>query len=179
MKLLNWLFAIVIIFFSYHIYAQCGGYSKKIIKNNYVVKINIEKGEACSEGTYSLSIKPPHKKITNMTLEREGAVNHVWVEKLEHDKYFSVLVEIQSAGSGSYGELNLYRANKNGVYAQEKLTEMSFKGYQGHDTYNVENGKITRSFNIYKENDANCCPTGGTAIFNYDFKNNKWVIAKN
>jgi hypothetical protein len=82
----------------------------------------------------------------------------------------SLLVFVQSAGSGSYGQLYGYVPNDQTLQRLPDLPELAgpaSQGYQGHDTFQVLSQEIVRTFPIYAPADANCCPTGGQRTIRY------------
>jgi len=40
----------------------------------------------------------------------------------------------------------------------------------GHDSVYIEGSRLYRKFPVYKEGDANCCPSGGTKTIKYTLK---------
>jgi hypothetical protein len=40
----------------------------------------------------------------------------------------------------------------------------------GHDSIYFSNNRMYRKFPVYKEGDANCCPTGGDKTLSYQLK---------
>lgn len=85
---------------------------------------------------------------------------------LDGDEHAEILVFLTSDGSGSYGNVIAYSVN-NGksmsqiTYNAEGDSEEIKQGYMGHDSFSVKEGKLERSFPIYKDNDTNANPTGG------------------
>jgi len=77
-----------------------------------------------------------------------------------------------SVGSGSYGSLYGFASNRD-LSVSLVNTESTagdnggkIKNYMGHDRFAVINGKLVRSYPIYKDGDQNCCPTGGKKSIN-------------
>ncbi|TGD80628.1 hypothetical protein [Hymenobacter wooponensis] len=86
----------------------------------------------------------------------------------------NLLVFVQSAGSGSYGQLYGYVPNGQTLQRLPVLPELTgsaSQGYQGHDTFQVLGQEIVRTFPVYAPADANCCPTGGQRTVRYTLAN--------
>ncbi|TGE20121.1 hypothetical protein [Hymenobacter elongatus] len=98
-----------------------------------------------------------------------GEVTDARLVKLTAGSGHELLVFVQGAGSGSYGEVRGYWF---GGQDWERLTvpplsATAARGYQGQDTYRVQGRELVRSFPIYAASDANCCPSGGTRTMRY------------
>jgi hypothetical protein len=79
---------------------------------------------------------------------------------------------VTSAGSGSYGSLVAYSANKRKSLSEIYLPPIAedkknAKGYMGHDEFAVVEGAFVQRFPIYKDKDTNAKPTGGTRQLQY------------
>ena len=77
-----------------------------------------------------------------------------------------------SAGSGSYGSLVAYSANNRKSLSQIYLppvaeNEKASKGYLGHDAFAVAGSTLVRRFPVYRPDDTNATPTGGTRQLRY------------
>ena len=124
-----------------------------------------------------LRIQPEGLKNNNTVIEREieGSVTNAEVADLNVDGSPELYVYVTSAGSGSYGSLVAYAANKG-----KSLTEIymppiedskkAAKGYMGHDEFAVVESSLIRRFPLYKSADTNAEPTGGTRQIEYKLK---------
>jgi hypothetical protein len=105
----------------------------------------------------------------------EGQITRAEVADLNADGSPEVYVYIRSAGSGSYGTLVAFSANR-----RESLSEIylppitddakAAQGYMGHDQLAVVEGTLVRRFPIYKEGDSNAAPSGGVRQMQYKLK---------
>ncbi len=128
-----------------------------------------------NEGSLNtLTIVPSGLSIDNsiITEEIDGSLTGAQIDDLNGDGSPEVYVFINSAGSGSYGSLVAYASNNNKSISTIYLPplendEKNSKGYMGHDTFAVMDGHLTRHFPLYKENDTNAKPTGGTRQLHY------------
>ena len=100
---------------------------------------------------------------------------NVWQTDLDQDGRDELFFVTQGVGSGAYGNLYgiTYKSDKT-VFNIIKLDgDKSFlEGYQGRDTYKLgtddEYGSVIfNTFPVYKENDSNSKPTGGTRQITY------------
>ncbi len=117
-----------------------------------------------------LTIDPA--SIDNRPIERtiDGRVTGAEVADLNADGSPEVYVYVQSAGSGSYGRLVAYSANRSKSLSEISLPELTEKdatGYQGHDQFAVLEGVLGRRFPIYRDTDTNAAPSGGTRQVQY------------
>ena len=64
------------------------------------------------------------------------------------------------------------------ISEKDLLPEGVFYGYMGHDSIYISDNKIHRKFPIYKDGDANCCPSGGNKTLGYELKQGEasWIL---
>jgi hypothetical protein len=132
-----------------------------------------------------LRIKPEGLKSDNTVIEREieGTVTNAEVADLNVDGSPELYVYLTSAGSGSYGSLVAYAANKGKSLTEIYLPPLeesknAAKGYMGHDEFAVVENSLIRRFPLYKSADTNAAPTGGTRQIEYKLKAGEagWVL---
>ena len=102
----------------------------------------------------------------------EGTVTGAEVADLNVDGSPEIYVYVTSAGSGSYGSLVAYSANRRKSLSEIYLPsvtqdKMASKGYQGHDEFAVLEGVLGHRFPVYRDTDTNARPTGGTRQLQY------------
>jgi len=130
---------------------------------------------ATNEGsTNRLSIVPSGLANDNRPIEREidGAVTAAEVADLNVDGSPEIYVYVQSAGSGSYGSLVAYSANRRKSLSEIYLPPVAdnaavAKGYMGHDDFAVVENTLVQRFPLYRDGDPNNRPTGGTRQLQY------------
>lgn len=117
----------------------------------------------------TLKIVPAGLEIDNSAIEREidGTVTGAEVADINADGSPEIYVYATSAGSGSYGSLIAYSANRrkslSEIYLPPLVDDLEHaKGYRGHDEFAVVEGVIVQRFPVYRETDTNANPTGGT-----------------
>lgn len=121
-----------------------------------------------------LRIEPAGLEIDNAVIEREvdGIVTGAEAADLDRDGSPEIYVYVTSAGSGSYGSLVAYAANRRKSLSEIYLPPLADdrvngRGYMGHDAFATAEGRLVRRFPIYGEGDANARPTGGTRQLQY------------
>ena len=122
----------------------------------------------------TLVIKPSGLKIDNSIINKEidGIVTSAEVADLNGDGSPEIYVYIQSAGSGSYGDVLAYSANHKKSLSSIYLPPLSddkknSKGYMGHDEFTVIETSLGRRFPLYKDGDTNSDPSGGMRQLQY------------
>lgn len=133
--------------------------------------------EARSVGTYRVRVTSPGGRRDEMVADRDGMLGGVWLSDLDGDSRPELVVGMTSAGSGSYGSVDVYSDEGAGYERRElaALTKEQARGYLGHDVFDVADGVLTRSFPLYAEGDTNADPTGGTALLVYSFESDAWI----
>jgi hypothetical protein len=122
--------------------------------------------------TNTLHITPSGLEIDNSPIVKiiDGTVSGAEVADLNVDGSPEVYVYVTSAGSGSYGSLTAYAANRRKSLSEislPPLTEAAAQGYMGHDEFAVLEGVLGRRFPIYCATDSNAKPTGGMRQLQY------------
>jgi len=152
---------------------QQTSFSKTLKLQNISFDINTS-----GEGSISqLSIEPKGLEVDNqkLVLEIGGQVINAEIEDLNSDGFPEVLIYITSAGSGSYGNVIGYSVNNGKSISQIYFPELSENkkanaGYMGHDEFAIVETSLVRRFPIYKADDTNSNPTGGTHQIQYKLK---------
>jgi hypothetical protein len=121
-----------------------------------------------------LRIVPTGLEIDNAPIVRaiDGTVTGAEVADLNADGSPEIYVYVTSAGSGGYGSLVAYSANRRKSLSEIYLPPIpseapSAKGYRGHDEFAVVENVLARRFPIYRDSDANAKATGGMRQLQY------------
>jgi len=121
-----------------------------------------------------LRIVPSGLEVDNAPIARtiEGTVAGAESADLNGDGSPEIYVFITSAGSGSYGSLVAYAANRRRSLSEVYLPPVTqdveaSRGYQGHDEFAVAGDALVRRFPVYRAGDTNAGPTGGTRQLQY------------
>jgi len=121
-----------------------------------------------------LHIVPSGLEFDNTPIARtiEGTVAGAEAADLNGDGSPEIYVFVTSAGSGSYGSLVAYAANRRKSLSEIYLPPVTqdveaSRGYQGHDEFTVAGDALVRRFPVYRAGDTNSGPTGGTRQLQY------------
>jgi hypothetical protein len=122
----------------------------------------------------TLTLVPSGLEIDNSPIIKEidGTVRGVEVADLNADQSPEIYVYVISAGSGSYGSLVAYSANRRKSLSEIYMppitqNKAASNGYMGHDEFAVVENRLVRRFPIYRDNDTNANPTGGMRQLQY------------
>ncbi|WP_242921073.1 hypothetical protein [Pontibacter liquoris] len=105
--------------------------------------------------------------------EVEGTVTNSVLTDLNGNNKPELLVFLNGSGTGSYGRIYGYEFESQywGPLQMPDLTAQQLQGYLGHDEFQVADGRLVRTFPVYQDTDANCCPTGGKRTLFYTLNN--------
>ncbi|MFZ4859116.1 MAG: PliI family lysozyme inhibitor of I-type lysozyme [Desulfuromonadaceae bacterium] len=128
-----------------------------------------------NEGSFTkLNITPSGLNNDNTPIVRkiEGIVTGAEVADINADGSPEIYVYAISAGSGSYGSLIAYSANRRASLSEIYLPPLAedrvlSTGYMGHDQFAVLEGVLGRRFPVYLNTDSNAKPTGGMRQLQY------------
>jgi hypothetical protein len=150
--------------------APAKGFDKKLSLQGLSFSVNCP-----NEGSLNkVTITPTGLEGENkpIVVEVDGSVTDAEVGDLDANGFPEIYVYVTSAGSGSYGSLVAYAANKKKSLTEIFLPDLgedkvNSKGYMGHDQFAVGEGSLLRRFPIYKAGDSNAKPTGKTRQLQY------------
>jgi hypothetical protein len=133
--------------------------------------------EPRSIGTYRVDVSWSDGTSDRAEGQRDGMVASVWLADLTGDDAPEAVVAVSSAGSGTYGSVHVYgrRGDELSRLQVGALTDSQSVGYMGHDVFSIGDGRLWRSYPIYREGDTNAAPSGGEARFWYSFSDGRWV----
>jgi len=151
---------------------QSCAYDGTFEREGVAVRMTVPDGEPCSVGSLRISTGP-----AELSIEREGAVEAVWLEDLDLDGTPEAVVLTVSAGSGSYGRLHVVRLDHGGPHPLQLPSPPAemLEGYMGHDRFEVGPGFVERSFPVYRDTDPNAEPSGGRRILRLDVSSGSWT----
>jgi hypothetical protein len=115
--------------------------------------------------------------------EVDGVVVGADVGDLDVDGYPEIYVFTQSAGSGSYGSVIAYAANKKKSLSPVTLPDLSddqglAAGYTGHDEFAVVEDRLMRRFKLSGAGDTNAVPGAVTRQIQYRLEAGEagWIL---
>ena len=150
----------------------------RLATNRFEIVIQSGSDEPASTGTYSVRITDRNDTcvFAKLIAERDGSIAKVWLSHLdEQSNSIDVVVWCISAGSGSYGSVDLYSIDRCGRIHQTELEELTaVDGYMGHDRFFIDDYRLFREFPLYRPGDSNSSPTGGRAVFALDYAASEW-----
>ena len=159
--------------------AAAGAFQRTLSLQGYSFQVKAS-GEG-SQQQLTISTRGGKLPIEPISQTVDGRVIGAEVADLNSDTLPEVYVYVQSAGSGSYGQLVAYSVIKgkqlSPIYLQE-LSGSAAKGYQGHDEFSVVEGCLVRRFPINKTGDSNAKATGGLRQICYKLRNGEasWIL---
>jgi hypothetical protein len=133
----------------------------------------------------TLEIVPSGLETDNsiITQEIDGQVTGAEVADLDADGSPEIYVYVNSAGSGSYGSLVAFAANRRKSLSQIHLppvadNKQAARGYMGHDEFAVVENTFVQRFPIYGDGDVNAKPSGRTRQLQYKLRPGEagWVL---
>jgi hypothetical protein len=118
-----------------------------------------------------------------IVVEVDGSITNTEVGDLDANGFPEIYIYVQGAGSGSYGSLIAYAANRKKSLSPiflPDLTEdkVNSKGYLGHDAFTLVKETFQRRFPLYNQGDTNNKPTGKNRRLEYKLKAGEagWIL---
>lgn len=115
----------------------------------------------------------------SLSIKDSDPLQAVAIKDLDANGYDELYLITTSVGSGSYASIFGFASNQDLSLTTIYLPDISendvqadgpFHGYMGHDSIYFANNRMYRKYPVYKEGDANCCPTGGDKTVSYQLK---------
>ena len=115
----------------------------------------------------------------SLAIKGSDPLQEVAIKDLDANGYDELYLITTSVGSGSYASVFGFASNQDlslttiyvpDISENDVQIDGSFHGYMGHDSIYFSNNRMYRKFPVYKEGDANCCPTGGDKTLSYQLK---------
>ncbi|HEY4496802.1 MAG TPA: type II secretion system protein [Candidatus Paceibacterota bacterium] len=112
-------------------------------------------------------------------------IDSIEYSDLTNDGIPEAIVRASSCLSGTAGPdiNNVYKLSISGDPINIKINRVPgeiydqvWAGYEGHFSYNSENGKLIANFPIYKDGDSNCCPQGGWRKIYYKWDGSGFIF---
>jgi hypothetical protein len=145
-------------------------FDKTLVLNGVTFRVT----SANNSSLNTLRIVPTGLEIDNSPISREidGTVMGAEVADLNADGSPEIYVYVTSAGSGSYGSLVAYAANRRKSLSEIYLPPIAqnpaaSRGYMGHDEFAAVDNVLVQRFPIYRDTDTGARPTGGTRQLQY------------
>ncbi len=139
------------------------------------LKVTIYRVESAATGIAA------SRPVAATTDHRNGVIQNCWMADIYGDENAEILIFSTSVGSGSYGQLQVYKFDGTHLRHAELPDPMPdlMVGYMGHDWYELMDGILYRKFPLYLEDDANCCPRGGDKAIKFDRLSSTWKLSAN
>jgi len=149
--------------------------------DRHVVRISRGPGEPCAIGSYAIRVYDSAglDLIAGAIKPRDGELVKSWVTAADQTREMRVWIWTSVVGSGAYGAIELLQFDGNS-FREVRLPspgEPLLKGYMGHDIFEIMKGNVYRQFPLYRPNDSNSNPTGGTRCLVLDLEETEWKLS--
>lgn len=163
------------------LFAAEGGFNKKLSLQGITFHVTCP-----NEGSIN-NLRIVAKGLTNdaepIKMKLDGTVTGAEIADLNSDGSPEIYIYTQSAGSGSYGNVIAYAANKKKSLTAVTLPDLSgnktaTKGYVGHDEFAIVESRLVRRFQLHKKSDTNAAPTGRIRQLSYRLEAGEagWIL---
>lgn len=145
------------------------------------VRFTVQASGAGSQQQLTITTTAGQRTLQPIRQLVDGQVLEAEVADLNANGQPEIYVYLQSAGSGSYGELVAYALTNGDALSPIHLQELSgaaAQGYQGHDQFQVVESCLVRRFPIYRAGDSNARATGGLRQICYKLQPGEasWIL---
>lgn len=151
---------------------------------NRLVRVAPGADEPAESGSFDVRLYDVHGPGARVFLDgvvcpREGSLTQAWFTDLDGDGVAEIVVWTTGSDACGTGHLNLLTLNgDDGGLDEVPIPEPAhswLRGYQGQDTYRVEQGALCRTFPVYRSKDAPKHPTGGERTLKLINERDRWM----
>ena len=145
--------------------ASAGQEFSRTLKRNDIT-FAVSSGNDGSRATVGVTASTSGE-TSKVSRQIDGLVTRAEVADLDGDLAPEVYVWVESTGSGSYGSLVGYVADKQASLSEITMPSLQSdariaEGYMGHDEFRIlRTNDLIRRFPLYRPGDSNARPTGG------------------
>lgn len=163
--------------------AESSGHSIERRYSSYLVRVTQPEPESASVGSMVLHVyhvlnrKYPYDRfVDGQVTSRVGEIMDVWVEDVDPDDFFEILIWTRCLGSGAAGELKRYQCDGKRLEREPlpKPEEGLLKGHRGGDIYWLQGRTILRMFPTYASGDSMAEPGGEPRVLRYEPNRGEW-----
>ena len=126
-------------------------------------------------GKNVVTIKPEgfEKDARELSFQIPGRVKGAEIDDLNGDGYPDAVIYVYSGRNSEFGTAYCFASQENKMYIPMILPDIlldgKFKeGYKGYDEFQLLEGKLMRTFPLYKPDDAADKPSGGKRVIMYN-----------
>ena len=177
-----WAFLCVTVVATGHVFADTSGKAYfEHRTSRHVVRISRGPGEPHAVGSYAIRVYDSGglDLIAGTIRSRDGELVKSWVTAADQKHEIRIWIWTRVVGSGSYGTLELLQFDGTS-FREVRLPSPGaslLKGYMGHDLFEIVKGNVYRQFPVYRPDDSNANPTGGTRCLMLHLDEAEWRLS--
>lgn len=142
-------------------------------RSGFFIQVSVVRGDMSRyESNRVIMLASEGSGITfGADFEFHGDISGVWATDLDANGRPEAVIWIRTMGSGGYADLKFVDISPTGVALRDlpSLSEQQQRSYRGYDQFRIDGAYLIRSFPLFNDRDANCCPTGGRAEITYSY----------
>ena len=155
--------------------AAVGGcsFKKTLQKSGYVFDISSRPADGCAVQIVEVVVRRGGKPFASFKADVDFLAGSAWTADLDADGKPELAVASRSVKNDGRGTFDVYWLEGNVLQRVALPKHEEGAGYQGQDTFRLAGSKIVRSFPVYRDNDPDMRPSGGTRILRYTFRDGR------
>jgi len=156
-------------------------YQRTLNHQDYEIAVSVSGKEAKERGSYEIAVYGDGRLIARLSGRRAGVLESSWIDDLDSDSAFDLILVFRALDEGRSGAIKLYEWTDKLYLLPVEIAPLSppqSQGYLGYDHYHVHEGTLYREFPRFPNNDRNATPSAATARYRYDFATSKWIDAE-
>ena len=161
--------------------AAVGGcsFKKTLQKSGYVFDISSRPADGCAVQIVEVVVRRGGKPFANLKADVDFLAGSAWTADLDADGKPELAVASRSVKNDGRGTFDVYWLEGNVLQRAALPKHEEGAGYQGQDIFRLAGNKIVRSFPVYRDNDPDMRPSGGTRVLHYTFHDGRLELSGN
>lgn len=148
-------------------------FRKTVQQGGYVFDVASRPADGCGVQIIQVIVRRSGKQLAIFKADVDFMVEDTWAVDMDGDGKPELAVASRSSRDGSPGTFDVYWLEDKALRRASLPADDEGAGYLGHDRFRLDNGRIVRSFPVYRIGDPDNRPSGGMRTMRYGFHDGK------
>lgn len=148
-------------------------FKKTLRQGGYVFDVSSRPADGCAVQIIEVAVRRGDKPFASFKTDVDFLAGSAWTADLDGDGKPELAVASRSVKDNGRGTIDVYWLEGNLLQRAALPKHEEGAGYQGQDSFRLNGSKIVRSFPVYRDNDPDNRPSGGTRTLQYTFRDGR------
>lgn len=148
-------------------------FKKTLQQGGYVFDVSSRPADGCAVQIIEVAVRRGGKPFASFKTDVDFLAGSAWTADLNGDGKPELAVASRSVKDNGRGTFDVYWLEGNILQRAALPKYDEGAGYQGQDSFRLNGNKIVRTFPVYRDNDPDNRPSGGTRTLQYTFRDGR------